>query len=65
VQNTECKSKASITTGTVFNKPAIKLSEYLKIVFMCVSGFDTVQTEQHINVSISTAFKIRDVIINK
>lgn len=62
-RNNNCKKKYSACDGTFFGKHKVALKEQLKIIFMWVAGFDTVQTDIHLSTTIRTAYKIRDKLV--
>lgn len=60
-----CNKTNTITIGTIFYRPKVSISEYLKAVYMWVIGMDTVQIALHSNICINTFFVIKEKILKK
>jgi hypothetical protein len=56
--NNRCKKKYAVCDVTWFGKQKVYLREQLKVIYMWVAGFDTVQTESHCEISMKTAYEI-------
>lgn len=63
-KNNRCRKKYSLLQDSFFKDNKILLKEWLKSIFMFVSGFDVVQTDMHLEIGLTSFYMIKDKTIN-